>query len=75
MIDWKKDTRRIAADSVKDGKPIIVVALNYRLNIFGFGDGTETNLALKDQMLGVEWVREYIEGFGGDKVFHNSVQV
>jgi carboxylesterase type B len=62
------DPRRIVADSVKAGKPIIVVALNYRLNIFGFGDGSETNLALKDQKLGVEWMREHIEGFGGDKV-------
>lgn len=62
------DTRRIVSDSVKSSTPIIIVALNYRLNIFGFGDGKETNLGLKDQKLGVEWVREHIGGFGGDKV-------
>lgn len=48
------------------------MALNYRLNIFGFGDGGETNMALKDQKLGVEWVREHIAGFGGDKVIRPS---
>ena len=48
-----------------------MVAMNYRLNIFGFGDGkgtAEVNLALKDQALALEWVRKYIEGFGGDPV-------
>jgi carboxylesterase type B len=49
-----EDPRRIIADSVKMGKPIITVALNYRPNIFGFGDGKETNLALKDQSIGVD---------------------
>ncbi|KAL1972989.1 hypothetical protein VTN31DRAFT_6531 [Thermomyces dupontii] len=51
------------------GKPIIVVNMHYRLNIFNFGDGTgtsETNLALKDQQLAIEWVKRYISGFGGD---------
>lgn len=53
------------------GKPIIVVNMHYRLNIFNFGDGTgtaETNLALKDQQLAIEWVKKYISGFGGDPV-------
>ncbi|KAH8819079.1 catalytic protein [Xylogone sp. PMI_703] len=61
------DPRPIVADSVKHNKPIILVTFNYRLNIFGFGNGVETNLALKDQMLAVEWVRKHIGGFGGDK--------
>lgn len=62
------DPHRMVADSAKLGKPIIIVALNYRLNIFGFGNGQETNLALKDQALAVEWIRKHIGGFGGDPV-------
>ncbi|EED13170.1 carboxylesterase, putative [Talaromyces stipitatus ATCC 10500] len=63
------DTTRIVAESAKAGKPIIMVAMNYRLNIFGFGDGkgtAEVNLSLKDQALAIDWVRRYIQGFGGD---------
>lgn len=65
------DTSRIVADSVRAGKPIIIVAMNYRLNLLGFGDGkgtAEVNLSLKDQALAIDWVREYISGFGGDPV-------
>lgn len=54
-------------------KPIIIVTFNYRLNIFGFGDGTEKNLALKDQRLAIEWVVKHIAGFGGDKVFRPTL--
>ncbi|KAG2420509.1 hypothetical protein HFD88_000121 [Aspergillus terreus] len=56
----------IVADSVKAGQPIIFVSINYRLNIFSFGDGKEKNLALKDQRLGIDWVRKNIAAFGGD---------
>lgn len=48
-------------------KPIIIVTFNYRLNIFAFGDGGETNLALKDQRTVIDWVVAHIHGFGGDK--------
>lgn len=45
-----------------------MVTLNYRLNIFGFpGAPNETqNLGLLDQRLGVGWVRDNIQRFGGD---------
>jgi carboxylesterase type B len=62
------DPTKIVADSIQAGKPIIFVSINYRLNIFSFGDGKEKNLALKDQRLGIEWVRQNIAGFGGDPV-------
>lgn len=62
------DPTKIVADSIKAGKPIIFVSINYRLNIFSFGDGKAKNLALKDQRLGIEWVRRNIAGFGGDPV-------
>ncbi|KAL4899628.1 hypothetical protein BDW74DRAFT_189010 [Aspergillus multicolor] len=60
------DPTRIVADSVKSGQPFIFVSINYRLNIFSFGDGGETNLAIKDQRLGLDWVRKNIGAFGGD---------
>ena len=47
---------------------MVVVTLNYRINIFGFPgapDGTQ-NLGLLDQRLAVEWVRDNISAFGGD---------
>ncbi|KAE8147664.1 Alpha/Beta hydrolase protein [Aspergillus avenaceus] len=60
------DPVKIVADSIKAGQPIIFVSINYRLNIFSFGDGKEKNLALKDQRLGIDWVRGNIVEFGGD---------
>ncbi|KAJ5770124.1 uncharacterized protein N7511_002175 [Penicillium nucicola] len=60
------DPTKIVADSIKAGKPLIFVSINYRLNIFSFGDGKEKNLALKDQRLGIDWVRRNIDAFGGD---------
>lgn len=59
------------ADSVRAAKPIIMVAMNYRLNLMGFGDGkgtAEINLSFKDQALAIDWVRRHISGFGGDPV-------
>jgi len=45
------------------------VSINYRVNIFGFPAYSELldyNLGLLDQRLGVEWVRDNVERFGGD---------
>jgi hypothetical protein len=38
---------------------------SYRVNIFGF-PGAGPNVGLLDQRLAIEWVRDNIEGFGGD---------
>ena len=47
----------------------MVVTLNYRLNIFAFGDCKgEINLALSDQRAALDFVRLHIRGFGGDPV-------
>ncbi|OBT71606.1 hypothetical protein VF21_09529 [Pseudogymnoascus sp. 05NY08] len=67
------DTTTLVNRSIVARKPIIIVTFNYRLNIFGFGDGTEKNLALKDQRLAIEWVVKHIAGFGGDKVFRPAL--
>lgn len=47
---------------------VIVVTVNYRMNIFGFPGlpGHPPNLGLLDQRLAVEWVKQNIRGFGGD---------
>lgn len=45
------------------------MAVQYRLNIFGFPNGAglnRTNLGLLDQRMGIEWVRDNIAAFGGD---------
>ncbi|KHJ33563.1 putative carboxylesterase [Erysiphe necator] len=47
---------------------VVVVSMNYRLNIFGFPahpNGTY-NVGILDQRLALEWVRDNIEKFGGD---------
>ncbi len=55
---------------------IVVVSLNYRVNIFGMyahkdlekenPGGPCTNFGLLDQRMAIQWVRENIEAFGGD---------
>lgn len=62
------DPIQIVGDSIKSDQPVLFVSCNYRLNIFGFADGKEKNLALKDQKLAIEWVRRNIAAFGGDPV-------
>jgi carboxylesterase type B len=62
----------IVENSVKIGKPIIGVSINYRLAGWGFiasdevsGSG-DTNIGLRDQRLALHWVHENIAAFGGD---------
>jgi para-nitrobenzyl esterase len=54
---------------------VVVVTVNYRLGMFGSLCGSEVlgagwdgaaNCGLRDQIAALEWVRENIEGFGGD---------
>lgn len=59
-------------ESVSQGKPMILVAVNYRLGAFGFLGGNQVledgaaNLGLLDQRMGLEWVADNIAAFGGD---------
>ncbi|KAI0892958.1 alpha/beta-hydrolase [Annulohypoxylon nitens] len=48
---------------------IIVVAINYRLGMYGWlaGDDVTPNLGLYDQRVALEWVQKYIGLFGGSK--------
>lgn len=58
--------------ATKTGKPIIYVAMNYRLGLYGFPPGQAaedagaSNLGLKDQRLALEWIQKNIAYFGGD---------
>ena len=55
---------------------VVVVTINYRVNVFGFfahpalaredPDGTTGNYGILDQVAALEWVRENIGAFGGD---------
>ncbi|KAN0115465.1 putative carboxylesterase [Hyaloscypha variabilis] len=53
---------------IADQEDVVVVSVNYRLGIFGFpgAPNARNNLGLLDQRLALEWVRDNIEGFGGD---------
>jgi para-nitrobenzyl esterase len=49
---------------------VVVVSINYRMNAFGFLTDVESgksNFGLRDQLVALDWVQEYIEAFGGDK--------
>ena len=64
------------SDSTFDGASlvsrgdVVVVSINYRLNIFGLltlNDGVVNgNYALSDKIAALEWVQKYIRAFGGD---------
>jgi carboxylesterase type B len=66
------DGTSLVAESVTQGKPIVFVAVNYRVGGFGFLPGKEIladgsgNLGLLDQRLGLQWVADNIAAFGGD---------
>ncbi|KAJ2987405.1 hypothetical protein NUW58_g4526 [Xylaria curta] len=60
-------------ESVANGLPVIMVAINYRLGVFGFAQSAalkaerSENAGLRDQRLALEWVREHIDQFGGNR--------
>ncbi|KAJ8881678.1 hypothetical protein PR048_018164 [Dryococelus australis] len=55
---------------------VVVVSINYRLNVFGFMsiEGTDApgNAGLKDQVAALKWVKNNVEHFGGNP---NSVTI
>ncbi|TFK87023.1 carotenoid ester lipase precursor [Polyporus arcularius HHB13444] len=62
----------IVQRSMDLNEPVLFVALNYRLNVFGFLGGQEIkdagvgNLGLQDQRAALRWVETFIHSFGGD---------
>ncbi|KAI0390052.1 sterol esterase [Xylariaceae sp. FL0594] len=66
------DASGLLQNGVAHDKPFIFVSVNYRVGGFGFLPGQEvladgaSNLGLLDQRMGLEWVQDNIEAFGGD---------
>src|SRR5690606_21994850 len=55
--------------SLANNEDVVVVAPNYRVNVFGFPGApglSQKNPGLLDQRLAVEWTRRNIAAFGGD---------
>jgi para-nitrobenzyl esterase len=60
----------------RSSQSVVVVTLNYRLNIFGFlgstqvavhtSDGSAGNFGIQDQRMAMQWVKDNIAAFGGD---------
>ncbi|KAK5679258.1 hypothetical protein LTS10_008073 [Elasticomyces elasticus] len=66
------DGTTFVSKSIQLNAPVIYVTVNYRVGGFGFLAGSSlaqegsTNLGLRDQRLGLQWVQENIAAFGGD---------
>jgi carboxylesterase type B len=72
------DPTRLVARSLGLRKPMIAVAINYRLNLFGFAASSDIvnaqpdgeirgcNFGLSDQRTALKWVSQNISSFGGD---------
>lgn len=64
--------RSLVQDSEALNQPMVIVAVNYRVGAFGFLPGSEilkegsANVGILDQRLGLQWVADNIEAFGGD---------
>ncbi len=62
----------LVQQSVSNGQPVLYVAMNYRLGVFGFAAADVLNKAksenngLRDQLLALEWVKDNIAAFGGN---------
>ncbi|KAM0420297.1 hypothetical protein ACHAPT_011958 [Fusarium lateritium] len=73
------DGNHLVKRSLEINQPIILVALNYRLNLFGalssrelneeaeaLGETPIPNQGLHDQRIALQWIQSYIHHFGGD---------
>ncbi|KAG2171714.1 hypothetical protein INT43_008094 [Umbelopsis isabellina] len=73
------DPEKFVEHSIQIGKPVVVVNVTYRLNLFGFfsssdiksdveqdGETVYGNWGLDDAVKAFHWVKENIKSFGGD---------
>lgn len=70
MVSGTSSDSTFDGDSIVSRGDVVLVAFNYRLNIFGLltlNDGTITgNYHISDQIMALQWVKKYIAAFGGD---------
>jgi len=70
---------KMAAVAAQNGRPTIIISVNYRVGIFGnmashdlledaksHGQEGTGNQGLRDQQTALKWVQKNIKGFGGD---------
>ena len=70
------EPREDGANFVQENQDVILVSIEYRMNVFGFlhlshlQDGADypdaANLGLMDQIMALKWVHDNIAAFGGD---------
>jgi carboxylesterase type B len=80
IVDYLfSDGNFLVKRSLEIGRPIIIVTINYRLNVFGFlssrelieearglGEKPISNQGLNDQRIALQWIQSSIHHFGGD---------
>ena len=69
--NWPQyDLTHFVERSCAIGKPVIGVAINYRVGVLGFLAskelGIDGNFGYKDQVVAFRWIKKHIAGFGGD---------
>ncbi|RDI81710.1 hypothetical protein Vi05172_g8488 [Venturia inaequalis] len=63
------NTRYLIGSPLANKQDVVVVSMNYRLNVFGFPGAPglkHQNLGMRDIRASVEWIRDNIAQFGGD---------
>ncbi|RAL16899.1 carboxylesterase family protein [Aspergillus homomorphus CBS 101889] len=72
IYDSAYEPSLLVAGAAQRGLPIVYVAMNYRLGVFGFAsspalnESDSLNVGLLDQRLALWWIQDHIEAFGGD---------
>ncbi|PWY75981.1 carboxylesterase [Aspergillus sclerotioniger CBS 115572] len=72
IYDSAYDPKLLVAGAAQKDVPVIYVAMNYRVGVFGFAsspalnESDSLNAGLLDQRLALWWIQDHIAAFGGD---------